>query len=53
MIRFFVDLTARAGPMKTAVIVKAAITEIHVSFVVVCLLLAAEFIFVRQNGFVE
>lgn len=32
MIILFVDLTARAGPMKIAVIVKAAITEIHVSF---------------------
>lgn len=52
MMRLFVDLTARAGLMKIAVIVKEAITEIHVSFVV-CLLLTAEFIFVLQNRFVE
>lgn len=53
MIRLFVDLTASADPMKIAVIVKAAITEINVSFVVVCLLLTAVFIFVLQNVFVE
>lgn len=51
MISLFVDLTTGAGPMKTAVIVKAAITEIPVSFF--CLLLSAEIISVLQNGSME
>lgn len=53
MINLFVDLTARAGPMKITAIVKAAITEIDVSFFFVCLLLSTEIIFVLQNGSME
>lgn len=52
MINLFVDVTAGASPMKIAVIVKAAITEIDVSFFFVCLL-NAEIIFVLQNGSME